>query len=646
MAPDQLAGKGATVRSDMYSLGLVLYEIYTGKKAFTAATLAELREQKETHTPRAISEMREGMDPVVERLIRRCMERDPNARPASAAQLALALPGGDPLAAAIAAGETPSPEMVAASGSQEGLRPAVAWGLLAFIIVGFLAALAMKDRIFLHRRMPFEKPPYLLVERSREIIKKAGYTDSFADSAYGLMENTDLLNYIEKSDEAANRAKKLDAKAILFWYRQSPRQFQVRSGSIAPDNPPLQYSGEVSVLLDTEGHLVSFRIVPSKVQSKTGTTPPPVWTLLFEEAGLDISLWKQAEAQQIPDSYADDRAAWEGSLRSFPNAQARIEAASFQGKPVSFAITGPWALSAQKESKQRPLSERIVILGYTLVVVPAIGGGIMFARRNMRLGRGDRRNANRIALFVLSLSVLKWIFQPQVSFVNLLLTPYLAVLVWIFYMAIEPFVRRRWPQVLVSWTRLLSGESRDPLVARDTLIGCALGVFGGCISVYGSLLPSRFFAGQNLPHSDIDSFMGVRFAISNLLYSVLLMIFISLATFCLLVILRILLRSQKAAITVCAAFMVMASYANYGFAAALIGSALWFFVLMRFGLIAATFLLFASISIRQLPTTLESSAWYAGYGYLALAILAAIVLYAFRTSLGGRPLLAPSRLDD
>jgi serine/threonine-protein kinase len=62
MAPEQLAGKGATVRSDMYSFGLVLYEIYTGKNAFTATTLAELREQKETHTPRAISEMREGMD--------------------------------------------------------------------------------------------------------------------------------------------------------------------------------------------------------------------------------------------------------------------------------------------------------------------------------------------------------------------------------------------------------------------------------------------------------------------------------------------------------------------------------------------------------------------------------------------------------
>jgi len=48
-------------------------------------------------------------------------------------------------------------------------------------------------------------------------------------------------------------------------------------------------------------------------------------------------------------------------------------------------------------------------------------------------------------------------------------------LLWILYIALEPFVRRRWPQMLVSWTRLLAENLRDPLVARDALIGCALG---------------------------------------------------------------------------------------------------------------------------------------------------------------------------
>ena len=230
MAPEQLAGKGATVRSDMYSLGLVLYEIYTGKKAFTATTLAELRQQKETHTPRAISEIREGMDPVVERLIRRCMERDPNARPASVAQLALALPGGDPLAAAIAAGETPSPEMVAASGSKEGLRPAVAWGILAFICSrNWWRSLAMKDRIFLHRRIPFKNPPEDLVERSHDILKKRDIRRSSQTAPMVLCEFRSPALHRKLRQDQRIGGRILDAKADPFLVPAEPAFAQSRN---------------------------------------------------------------------------------------------------------------------------------------------------------------------------------------------------------------------------------------------------------------------------------------------------------------------------------------------------------------------------------------------------------------------------------
>jgi serine/threonine-protein kinase len=125
MAPEQLAGKEVTAQSDLYSLGLVLYEVFTGKRAFTAEALAELV-RGGTSTPSKPSSVVKDLEPAIERVILRCLEVEPRSRPKSALSVAGALPGGDPLAAALAAGETPSPEMVAAAGETAGLAPRIA----------------------------------------------------------------------------------------------------------------------------------------------------------------------------------------------------------------------------------------------------------------------------------------------------------------------------------------------------------------------------------------------------------------------------------------------------------------------------------------------------------------------------------------
>src|ERR1700736_3044751 len=135
MAPGQLAGKEVTAKSDLYSLGLVLYEVLTGKRAFVATTLPELMRLREESVPTSPSSLVRDLDPLLERVVLRCLERDPALRPASALQVAAALPGGDPLAAALAAGETPSPQMVAAAGENEGIRPALALTLLVLSAV-------------------------------------------------------------------------------------------------------------------------------------------------------------------------------------------------------------------------------------------------------------------------------------------------------------------------------------------------------------------------------------------------------------------------------------------------------------------------------------------------------------------------------
>src|SRR5258708_35633096 len=113
MPTEQLEGKEVTVRSDIYALGLVLYEIFTGKRPFEADTLAELVRVRTKTTPVSLTSLVRDLDPVIERVILRCLDPDPSRRPSSALLVAAPLPGGDPLAAALAPRAAPSPAMVA-----------------------------------------------------------------------------------------------------------------------------------------------------------------------------------------------------------------------------------------------------------------------------------------------------------------------------------------------------------------------------------------------------------------------------------------------------------------------------------------------------------------------------------------------------
>src|SRR5262252_5975422 len=102
MAPEQLTGKEVSVQSDLYAVGLILYEMFTGKPAFEARTMAEmvrLRQESRVTNPSALVA---DLDKSVERAILRCLEADAKARPLSALAVAALLPGGDPLAAALA----------------------------------------------------------------------------------------------------------------------------------------------------------------------------------------------------------------------------------------------------------------------------------------------------------------------------------------------------------------------------------------------------------------------------------------------------------------------------------------------------------------------------------------------------------------
>jgi hypothetical protein len=220
MAPEQLAVAEVTARSDIYALGLVLYEVFTGQRALEGANLAELirkREQSGITPPSAV--MRE-LNPDIDRAIMRCLRPEPDARPGSALVVVAALPGGDPLAAALAAGETPSPEMVAAAGTDKALSLATGASLLALVTIGLVAYGALGDRALLVGHLPAMRSLDVLEDRAREVTTKIGYTVEPLDTAHRLEVNSPLLSDIARTDQSPTRWQHLrngDLPTIRFW---------------------------------------------------------------------------------------------------------------------------------------------------------------------------------------------------------------------------------------------------------------------------------------------------------------------------------------------------------------------------------------------------------------------------------------------
>ena len=667
MAPEQREGRGVSVRSDLYSLGLVLYEIFTGKHAFDASTPTEVARLQEESRPTNPTHIVEGLDPAVERTILRCLEREPRDRPSSALAVAASLPGGDPLAAALAAGETPSPEMVAAAGAREGLRPAIAWGYLAIVVGGFFLMMVL-DLYVLGRPggsyVPLEKPPDVLVEKAKEILKSGGYSNPSADSAFGFMPDFEVIQYVVAHDPSISRWQGLDPGPLRFWYRQSPEPLMTltawNSQRVTRFDPPHDVTGMAMVEMDTRGRLIRLIAVPPQIEEVTGPSVVPDWAVLLRAAGLDPSKWTSTEPRWTPPTYCDARAAWEGTLPGRQDVRLRVEAASYRGTPVYFELIGPWTQPARSTPKiSASPAERVVqILLLTLLVLLLVGG-VALARRNLRLGRGDRRGAFRLAVFVFATETVVWLLTANhVSTVGemMQIAEFLAYawlfagVVWLLYVALEPYVRRRSPSVLVSWSRLLAGAFRDALVGRDLLVGFAAGALLHLVDELGVIAEGWRGHPVGWPIDfDFNLLLGGPDIVSVFLRYAFLAVFSSLAIVLLLVLLLQLLRRQWVAAAVLVLVVIglntSASDPVVGIPVGLAGSAIVLFVLLRSGLLSVMAAIFFTLSLQSLPRIYPASAWYSRIGITGLVFLAAFVLYAFHTSLADRRIFGSTRSE-
>jgi serine/threonine-protein kinase len=450
---------------------------------------------------------------------------------------------------------------------------------------------------------------------------------------------------------------------IYFWYRQSPRylepynKFEVTAG-----DPPRTISGMTGLLLDTQGRLVSFYGVPPQIDETPGSSAPPDWSVLFHAAELDSNGLKPTESKWVPAHPYDRRVAWEGAYPHQPDIPIRIEAAAYHGRPVYFEIIYPWNKPFRQEQFQPTTNIKIVQAVFTVLFVMVLLGGVLLARRNLRLGRGDRKGAFRLAFFVLAVHMLAWVFLVhhvptlvgEISLFGeaLAWSLLIACFLWLVYIALEPLVRQRWPERIIAWSRLLAGEFRDPLVGRDILIGALFGVVFILTTYLKGMLPPWLGLPPGPPKIiSLHSLLGFGSVVGLLAEQVVSSLIYPSIALLLLLLLALILRKEWLAIG--GVWLLLTLFdaltgknPSTDWLIGGVNAALLLLLLMRYGLFAMIVAEFFFLLIIFYPMTSDFSAWYAGGTFFALGLSAALAVYGFYRSLAGQPLFRGGFLQD
>jgi hypothetical protein len=282
----------------------------------------------------------------------------------------------------------------------------------------------------------------------------------------------------------------------------------------------------------------------------------------------------------------------------------------------------------------------------------------LVARRNLRLDRGDRRGAARLAVFAAVLTLVAWFFDehhvPSIwEFVLFLLAMgtslFSAATLATYYLALEPYVRRTWPDIIVSWSRIMAGTIRDPLVARDVLFGCAAGAAQGLLRIFFSLVQHALSGVPDFFLTSDRPFLGVPHILSELSLRLFISVFLAFGLLFILFVLRLILRREWAAILAGALIFSAPFGISLGTPPAFVvfvfaGTVTIFATLARVGLVAAITMFYVSFILWNFPFAWPPTPWYSGAGFVGVAVTAAIAVAAFYVATGaGQRARLPTR---
>ena len=501
MAPEQLLKNETNVQSDLYSLGLVLFELFTGQYAHPRGSMVDLvRLHERKSGPVRPSDLVEDLEPAIDFAVRRCLDSDPSERPKNAASVAAMLTLDYPLFADDSTGDPPSPELLAVFGERGLLTPKIAALVFAAVCVGLTALLFLSGT---SRRLNVSTltHPEILQRDARMAIQQFGYST----------ESPDSVDWASGFLEQCTGETTQDCPA--FWYRQSPAPLigiqipleakPANYGTIVDLNdPPWTQPGMIALTLDSNSKtdsrhapLKSFRAMPPIERTQVLKEVPPVdWTAWFSEEviGFDLNKLQPASWRNTPPDAFDQQFAWEGERPATADAATEsqrvyVEAASYRGRPTYFhvmteeefenGVTTPTEVKTNETETGfgLPISNMLTVLAM-----------VFFARRNWRLKRCDRVGAAKIAAFVLVGQLIGWLFLTSHAFAaseyflvrdGLKSAIGSAFTAWVVYLALEPFVRKHVPKLLVSWSRLIEGKWADPSIGRDVLFALTAAVW-------------------------------------------------------------------------------------------------------------------------------------------------------------------------
>jgi hypothetical protein len=216
-------------------------------------------------------------------------------------------------------------------------------------------------------------------------------------------------------------------------------------------------------------------------------------------------------------------------------------------------------------------------------------------------------------------------------------------ILWQLYLALEPTLRSRWPQAIITWNRALAGRVWDTQVGAHILMGVAMGIIitiGFLSKDWFNFERAGLLSGATIRNASARSWLAVHILSADKAILVGFLIFFVLLG------LKVLLRREipamiAAALLLCATNGDLYTTSNLSF-----DLPLYFLVslaitvgLVRFGLLTTLVAVFTTNTLGNQSVATDLNAWFMPYALATLLLLSGIAVFAFWRSLGDQSIV-------